>query len=77
MNTNPDIKRPGKKRDYKNLWVLSFLLLIMGIILTFNAAYIRYIGFALLLVGGVGLIVSLRKWDSGREPDDKQGFPFE
>ena len=66
-----------KPRDYKSLWIISMLLLVVGIILTINLALIRPLGFVLLGVGGIGLIWSLSnmdKWKDRQDRDKHQHF---
>ena len=41
-----------KPRDYKNLWIISLILIVIGVVLTFRLAMIRPLGFVLLAVGG-------------------------
>ena len=59
-----------KPRDYRAMWAISFVLLIIGIVLTIRLAMIRPLGYALLAIGGIGLVISLRNMDSWK---DKKG----
>jgi len=59
-----------KSRDYKSLWILSLVLIAIGIVLTINMAMIRAIGFILLAVGGFGMIWSITNLDKWRDKDD-------
>ncbi|MEN8201071.1 MAG: hypothetical protein ABFS28_00650 [Bacteroidota bacterium] len=66
-----------KPRDYRSLWLISILLIAIGIILTINLAIIRPVGFVLLGVGGIGLIWSLTnmdKWKDKKDKDDQRHF---
>ncbi|MCK5134474.1 MAG: hypothetical protein KAR19_01705 [Bacteroidales bacterium] len=66
-----------KPRDYRSLWVISILLIAIGIILTINLAMIRPVGYVLLGVGGFGLIWSLTnmgKWKDKQDRDDLKHF---
>ena len=54
-----DGDKPPKK--YRSLWLASISLLLIGIVLTINLALIRPLGFALLILGGVGMVWSLVK----------------
>ena len=58
-----------KPRDYRTLWIISIFLLVIGIVLTINLAIIRPVGFALLGVGGFGLIWSLTNMDKWKDKD--------
>lgn len=57
--------------DYRTLWIVSIVLLILGILLTIRLVMLRYLGFALLGVGGVMLVVSLANMDKWKEKKDK------
>ena len=59
-----------KPRDYKSLWIISMLILAIGIVLTINLAMIRPVGFVLLGVGGFGLIWSLTNMDKWKDKND-------
>lgn len=59
-----------KPRDYKSLWILSLILIAIGIVLTINLAMVRAIGFILLGVGGFGMIWSITNLDKWRDKDD-------
>jgi len=66
-----------KPRDYRTMWAISMVLLGIGILLTISLAMIRPLGFALLGVGGVGLVISLTnmdKWKDKNEKDDTRHF---
>ena len=66
-----------KPRDYKSLWIISMVLLVIGVVLTINLAMIRPVGYVLLGVGGFGLIWSLSnmdKWKDKRDKDDSRHF---
>ena len=66
-----------KQRDYRSLWIISIVLLAIGVILTIRMAMIRPLGYVLLGVGGFGLIWSLSKMDKGkdyRDKDDQRHF---
>ncbi len=66
-----------KPRDYRSMWVISIVLLIIGILLTVRLAMIRPVGFVLLGIGGVGLVISLTnmdKWKDKKGKDDTRHF---
>jgi len=66
-----------KPRDYRAMWAISIVLLIIGILLTINLAMIRPVGFALLGIGGIGLVISLSnmdKWKDKKGKDDTRHF---
>jgi hypothetical protein len=66
-----------KPRDYRSLWLVSLLVLLIGIILTINLALIRPLGFSLLAVGGVGMVWSLAnmdKWKNKKDKDEPRHF---
>ncbi len=60
-----------KPRDYRAMWAISMALLIIGILLTIKMAMIRPVGFALLGIGGIGLVVSLTNMDKWKDKKDK------
>ena len=60
-----------KPRDYRAMWAISMVLLIIGILLTINMAMIRPVGFVLLGIGGIGLVVSLTNMDKWKDKKDK------
>jgi len=60
-----------KPRDYRSMWVISMVLLGLGIVLTINLAMIRPAGFVLLGIGGVGLVISLSNMDKWKDRKDK------
>ena len=60
-----------KPRDYRAMWAISIVLLIIGILLTISLAMIRPVGFALLGIGGIGLVVSLTNMDKWKDRKDK------
>ena len=59
-----------KSRDYKNLWIISLVLIVIGVVLTFRLAMIRPLGYILLAVGGFGLIRSLSNMDKWKDRED-------
>jgi hypothetical protein len=66
-----------KPRDYRAMWAISMVLLIIGILLTARLAMIRPVGFVLLGIGGVGLVISLTnmdKWKDKKGKDDTRHF---
>jgi len=66
-----------KPRDYRAMWAISMVLLGIGVLLTISLAMIRPLGFALLGVGGVGLVISLTnmdKWKDNNEKDNTRHF---
>jgi hypothetical protein len=66
-----------KPRDYRAMWAISIVLLIIGILLTARLAMIRPVGFVLLGIGGVGLVISLTnmdKWKDKKGKDDTRHF---
>ena len=62
-----------KPRDYKSLWILSLVLIALGIVLTINMAMIRAIGFVLLAVGGFGMVWSITNLDKWKDKDGDDG----
>jgi hypothetical protein len=60
-----------KPCDYRAMWAISMVLLGIGVLLTISLAMIRPLGFALLGVGGVGLIISLTNMDRWKDKDEK------
>jgi hypothetical protein len=60
-----------KPRDYRVMWAISIVLLIIGILLTARLAMIRPVGFVLLGIGGVGLVISLTNMDKWKDKKDK------
>jgi len=60
-----------KPRDYRAIWTISIVLLIIGILLTISMAMIRPLGFALLGIGGIGLVISLTNMDKWKDRKDK------
>jgi len=60
-----------KPRDYKSLWIISLLLILVGILLTFNLSLLRAAGFVLLGTGAFGLIWSISKLDSWKDKDER------
>ena len=56
-----------KPADYRTLWIISIVLLVIGILLTINLAMLRSVGFALLGVGGVMLVISLANMDKWKD----------
>ena len=63
-----------KPRDYRALWAISLVLLGIGVLLTINLAMIRPVGYALLGIGGIGLIISLKKMDRSHDRKDKDNM---
>ncbi len=66
-----------KPRDYRAMWAISIVLLIIGILLTVRLAMIRPVGFVLLGIGGVGLVISLAnmdKWKDKKGKDETRHF---
>jgi flagellar basal body-associated protein FliL len=66
-----------KPRDYRSIWIVSMVLLVLGIVLTINLAIIRPVGFVLLGVGGIGLVLSLSnmdKWKDKKNKDEPRHF---
>jgi len=60
-----------KPTDYRTLWIVSIVLLAIGILLTIRLAMLRYVGFALLGVGGVMLVISLANMDKWKDKKDQ------
>jgi hypothetical protein len=60
-----------KPRNYRNVWIISMILLGIGIVLTINLAMIRPVGFVLLGIGGIGLVWSLTNMDKWKDKDDR------
>lgn len=60
-----------KPRDYRSLWVVSIVLLAVGILLTMRLVLLRPLGFALLGVGGVMLVISLANMDTWKDKKEK------
>ena len=60
-----------KPRDYRAMWAISMVLLGIGVLLTISLAMIRPLGFALLGVGGVGLVISLTNMDKWKDKNEK------
>ena len=59
------------------MWGVSMGLLGIGILLTISLALIRPRGYALLGIGGIGLVVSLTnmdKWKDKNERDNTRHF---
>ena len=66
-----------KPRDYKSIWIVSMVLIAIGIVLTINLAMIRPLGYVLLGVGGIGLVLSLNnmdKWKDKKDQDNQKRF---
>jgi len=66
-----------KPRDYRTMWAVSMALLAIGILLTISLALIRPLGYALLGIGGIGLVVSLTnmdRWNDKNQRDDTRHF---
>lgn len=60
-----------KPRDYRAMWAVSMVLLGIGILLTISLAMIRPLGYALLGIGGVGLVISLTNMDKWKDKSNK------
>ena len=60
-----------KPPDYRTLWIVSIVILAIGILLTINLAMLRLAGFAFLGVGGVMLVISLANMDKWKDKKDK------
>ena len=60
-----------KPRDDRTLWVVSIVLLAVGILLTMRLALLRPLGYALLGVGGVMLVISLANMDTWKDKKEK------
>lgn len=60
-----------KPTDYRTLWIISMVLLGIGIVLTINLAIIRPVGFGLLGIGGVMLVISLANMDKWKDKKDR------
>ncbi|MFH0758535.1 MAG: hypothetical protein V2B15_14705 [Bacteroidota bacterium] len=61
-----------KPRDYRSLWLISVLVLVIGIVLTIRLSLIRPLGYSLLAVGGIGIVWSLANMDNGRDHKDRE-----
>jgi cytochrome c-type biogenesis protein CcmH/NrfF len=66
---------PKKTRDYRSLWLISIVLLVIGILLTIKLALIRPVGFVLLGIGGIGLVWSLSHMDKWKDKKDREDSP--
>jgi len=60
-----------KPRDYRAMWAISLAVLAIGIVLTINLAMIRPLGYALLGIGGIGLVISLTNMDKWKDKNRK------
>ncbi len=60
-----------KPRDYRAMWVVSVVILVLGILLTMRLALLRPLGYVLLGVGGVMLVISLANMDTWKDKKDK------
>ncbi len=60
-----------KPRDYRTLWIVSIVLLALGILLTMRLVLLRPLGYALLGVGGVMLVISLANMDTWKDRKEK------
>jgi len=60
-----------KPRDYRAMWVVSIVILVLGILLTMRLVLLRPLGYALLGVGGVMLVISLANMDTWKDKKDK------
>jgi hypothetical protein len=60
-----------KPRDYRAMWVVSIVILVLGILLTMRLSLLRPLGYALLGVGGVMLVVSLANMDTWKDRKEK------
>jgi hypothetical protein len=66
-----------KQRDYRSLWIISLIIIVLGVVFTIRLAMIRPLGFVLLGVGGFGLIWALAnmdKWKDRQDKDDRRQF---
>ncbi len=63
--------RQRKPRDYRSLWLISVLLLVIGIVLTIRLSLVRPLGYSLLAVGGIGIVWSLANMDSWKDKKDQ------
>jgi hypothetical protein len=63
-----------KPRDYRAMWVVSIVILVLGILLTMRLALLRPLGYALLGVGGVLLVISLANMDTWKDKKDKDNM---
>ena len=66
-----------KPRDYRGLWVISIVILLIGVLLTIRLAMIRPLGYALLGVGGFGIIwslVNMDRWKDKKDQDETRHF---
>ena len=59
-----------KKRDYRSIWLLCLLLFIIGAVIAFRPSMLRALGYALLGVGGIGVVWALSKMDKKDKDDD-------
>jgi hypothetical protein len=69
--------QPKKPRNFKSFWIISVCLIAIGIVLTINMAVIKPLGFALLGIGGFGMIWSLtnkKGWDDKDDPNNPKRF---
>jgi len=62
-----------KQRDYRSIWLLCMLLLIIGIVLTFRPSLLRALGFTLLGLGGIGVVWALIRMDK-KDKDDGDDY---
>lgn len=53
------------------MWVVSIVILVLGILLTMRLALLRPLGYALLGVGGVMLVISLANMDTWKDKKEK------
>lgn len=60
-----------KPRDYRAMWVVSIIILVLGILLTMRLSLLRPLGYALLGVGGVMLVISLANMDTWKDKKEK------
>lgn len=60
-----------KPRNFRNVWIISMILVGIGIVLTINMALIRPLGFVLLGIGGLGVVWSLSNMDRWKDRDDR------
>lgn len=59
------------------MWGVSMGLLAIGILLTISMALIRPLGYALLGIGGIGLVISLTnmdRWKDKNKQDNTRHF---
>lgn len=66
-----------KSTDYRSLWIISMVILVVGIVLTIRLALLRPLGFILLGVGGFGIVwslVNMDRWNDRKDRDEPRHF---